>query len=362
MKKYFVLSTFFLLCMQMKAQEIQTVVLGDIPLSEQFRSGVTELNIIGNPTNQDIEYLRDKVMGDLSVLNLKDAVIDTLHQNELDLWTAGIYGYSNHLDVYLPSCLSYMEQHSLKGGICLTQNGGRTERSLTAFITGYSPVFSSNTIGCDIEVSEGNDCCIQCKDENRNVYITSSKGDTLFYITYNDVDRIDIPEGVETLSEGLFNGMILVDGAIINFPSTLGFVGKKAFAGFWRLELDCECPKYEYVSYFICMSVQPPKMHPLSIDDRDFPAISSCALFVPDESVEAYQEADGWNKFALIKGISEFGRKQSDSSNKQTTDIKLLSTDNKKIETRPVRLKKNNAGGFDLEVRSKNGEWKTVLP
>ncbi len=146
-------------------------------------------------------------------------------------------------------------------------------------------------------------------DDYGNQFVVSSKGDTLLHIIYNvAAGVIDIPEGVAILGENLFYGMELGDGTIIHLPSTLVSVGKNALAGFWRLKPDCKCPEYEYDAYFTCAAVQPPTMHELALEDEEFPVVSRCALFVPDESVEAYRQAEGWRKFAAIRGISEFER------------------------------------------------------
>ncbi len=335
------------------------VYAGETPISEQIpEAGLENLmsvKLIGKPTKADMVYLRDRIAGYLSVLDLKDAVIDTLCENDLDLSVNNLRGYgnSNHLEVYLPVRLKYVERNSLVGG----STGEGKLRNLFAFITGYSPVFSSNEVGCFVSVAEGNEYCVQFEDGFESRFTASANRDTIFYIRLYEYGwgRIEIPEGVATFAEGLLKDMLLTDGTIINLPSTLVSIGKNALADFLVERPTCICPYYEYMVYFTCAAVQPPTMNELALGGSG----SHYALFVPDENVEAYRQAEGWSKFAAIRGISEFDRCIIDPYD----DIQLLPADEKaKTETRPVRLKENNAGGFDLEVRDKKGVWKTVLP
>lgn len=103
----------------------------------------------------------------------------------------------------------------------------------------------------------------------------------------NSLSSVTLNEGLTSIGGGAFVRCYPL--ANITIASTVTSIGQGAFYG---------CSSMQYA---ICLPTTPP-----ALGDNAFSASSTYPIYVPDESVLAYQVADGWSVYSSrIKGISE---------------------------------------------------------
>lgn len=98
---------------------------------------------------------------------------------------------------------------------------------------------------------------------------------------------ITLPEGVTTLGTECFR---LSRIRYLVLPSTISSLGP-------------ECLKpVDYCSYIVFKSTNPP-----SLNANAFGLPSSCKIYVPDDSIDAYKTATNWSTWASrIRPLSEY--------------------------------------------------------
>lgn len=94
------------------------------------------------------------------------------------------------------------------------------------------------------------------------------------------ISSLDIPEGLTTLETNAFSNMKEVTE--INLPSTLETIGAPLFMNDSRL------------AKVTCKAVTPPACEA----EYEYSIPTTCELYVPRNSVEAYKTANEWNKFS----------------------------------------------------------------
>jgi len=118
-----------------------------------------------------------------------------------------------------------------------------------------------------------------------------------------------IPDGVETVGAGAFNGCTEVTSVIL--PSSVVTID---YAAFWNCQLQSVtipakvdsigiitfgyCPLTSVINY----SEKPQKLHSDSIAFEGVD-LSSCTLYVPKKSIAAYKAANLWKDFGSIQAI-----------------------------------------------------------
>lgn len=101
------------------------------------------------------------------------------------------------------------------------------------------------------------------------------------------LDGVILPSTLTTIGSGAFQYDHSLSSIVI--PSSVTSIGVSAFDGCYGLE------------YVICESVSPP-----TLGANSFNNTNNCPIYVPDNSVLAYQTAINWMGYsARIKGISE---------------------------------------------------------
>jgi hypothetical protein len=168
-------------------------------------------------------------------------------------------------------------------------------------------------------------------------------GDSAFLMCIN-LTSIIIPEGTNSIGEGAFK--YCVNLTSVSIPTNVNSIGSDAFG---------VCVKLDSVYVYSSTPVD------LSLSSSVFESISStCKLFVPAGSKEAYQNAYQWKDFKQIIDM--------------TTGLQSIGKSNIKIETNNGKLIINNAesgnvvqlysaSGFKIkEQRVENSQTSFSLP
>lgn len=160
---------------------------------------------------------------------------------------------------------------------------------------------------------------------------SSSTAPWHFYRSY--IKRAKLSEGIFTIGNYAFNDLPLLEN--VNIPTSVKEVGKFAFANTpvyndvhnwynnslyldnWLIEATEVVGSYSIpentvgiandafrtsleLTSLTCLALDPPTVTDFSFYGVNQPA---CTLYVPEESVEAYQTADVWKDFGSIKSI-----------------------------------------------------------
>lgn len=103
------------------------------------------------------------------------------------------------------------------------------------------------------------------------------------------IDTIQFPDNVETIGEGVLSGCDKLDAIVI--PRKTVSIGEHAFAGCSSL------------TYLRCDAVDPP-----AVPENAFDGLNgdNFTIVVPEQSVEKYRTAPGWNKFQRFAAYKNF--------------------------------------------------------
>ena len=145
----------------------------------------------------------------------------------------------------------------------------------------------------------------------------------------NSVTNISIPEGVTSFGIAAFFACSMTSVII---PSTVAHIDTVAFG---------TCPLTSVYNY----AVEPQAIN-AELDVFSGVDLSSCALYVPAESVKDYQAADIWKDFGTFIPM------QAEEVTEPITDVETQPEDNSVVVTWPVV---ESADTYTLEIK-KNGE------
>ncbi|MBO5880293.1 MAG: hypothetical protein J6Q57_01400 [Paraprevotella sp.] len=272
-------------------------------LEDYDKGSISYLSITGKLSEDDYAYFRGSLLQKLDVLDLKYAEIDSLPDNVF---------YSSQKttisQIILPRNLKYVGDK----GFVYPLNASYV-------ITGQFPQLGNNMyyepngrIGiANLKISKDN---IYCKEvemlhkfydgELINIRCICSSDTTILY--YQDV-RGGIPnvmEGVRIISSNVFENRMVGEGDVTYLPSTLDSIGDRAFYNINMIISTCCGPGK---SHLACKAVNPPKLgkEVFKIEHSGYYTLHAY-LYVPDESVELYKEADGWKNFVEIRPLGRY--------------------------------------------------------
>ena len=151
-------------------------------------------------------------------------------------------------------------------------------------------------------------------------------GSAAFFHTY--IESIIVPEGVTEIGGWAFSECYSLNK--IELPSTLKSIGNSAFKETY------------YIDTLICKAVVPPAMGELPV----FEGLKKerTSLFVPEKSIELYQEADQWKEFGQILPINNGPRKDNAKNGKiggrpTPTQWNMLEVETKEMDGTPTILR-----------------------
>ena len=246
-------------------------------LTDEQKQSVTHLTVTGTLQEEDYAYLRAGLLGQLAELNLRDADIDTIPAHAFD---CELFLPPRDAKTILPVRLKHIADYGL-----------HVRANYTFVLTGKYPTLGNNVYGnthdsfVDIVLSEDND---RYKHYDEGIY--SLDGDTLFRTTYGS---IGIRDGVRVIYSNAFeNGFIYSTGSI---PATVDSIGDRAFANVIDMGIWGEGNP---IPYLLCLAAIPPRL------GKDvFLNCSQQTVYVPDESIDLYMEAEGWKDMKFL-GLS----------------------------------------------------------
>lgn len=103
----------------------------------------------------------------------------------------------------------------------------------------------------------------------------------------SNLSSVTFSEGLTSIGEGAF--MECDSLTSVTLPSTVTYIGTSAFSSL-----------HSSMTEFTCLATVPPTIH-----DSTLYLTNNCQIYVPDESVLAYQVADGWKTHSSrIIGLS----------------------------------------------------------
>jgi len=160
---------------------------------------------------------------------------------------------------------------------------------LTSIDVASDNIFYSSLAG--VLYNKDKTTLIACPPSKKSVSIPNSVtsiGDNAFFST--GLTSIEIPNSVTIIGNSAFRGTGLTS---IVIPNSVVSIGNSAFSNCTGL------------SSIICNSILPPDIGYRSF----FKESSAIPLYVPDESVSAYQSATGWKDFMEIRPLSALNTK-----------------------------------------------------
>ncbi len=299
-------------------------------LTNEQRRSIIQLKIQGNINDEDIKVIRDQMLV-LETLDLSETNIMSLPNNAfcynnhscgkytlkkvvlpdtcVKIGDYAFYGCINLEEVYAPSVTSigiyafyycsYIQQ--------LTINGACEQ--------GTSGCFNSPIVNLTISDSSTHaNCSTWCMPYN--VHLPSSitsvsknfaytlqsitfdkdyKCNMLPGLTGTNIEEIEIPKSVEHLS-------LQSSGSNLSYCTRLTtvIIPKNSLITYFPEGAFTSCPS---LKTFICNIPTPPVL----ISNKPFEntPISTCTLYVPKESINAYSSASIWKNFGVILPIEE---------------------------------------------------------
>lgn len=269
-----------------------SVKCGETPLESLLTDGqkkaVTHLTVTGVLLDEDYKYLREKLFGQLKELNMRDADIDTIPEGAFSKKYDINY---NVVNVNLPSSLVHLSDCSLASSGTI---------HATFFITGRYPSVGRNVNR--ISWDEGRSYLYASEDneyiEYYNSCLYSVGKDTLY--RYCDEGFNEIYSTTKVISGKAFE--YCFSGSDLVLPETIDSIGDYAFANF---EFIITTGIHDKDPLFKCFAETPPKMGK-DVFKGFCSHVYGLNVFVPDESVELYKNAPGWenmNVQPLTSGI-----------------------------------------------------------
>lgn len=139
--------------------------------------------------------------------------------------------------------------------------------------------------GCpNLEYIDASECSYLADDEG--VLYDKDMSELKIYPIKKKNEKYVIPEGVRKILHYAFWETQIVE---LDIPSSIQVVG-----GF---------DNAPYLKTIVVRAINPPSLFINSVDTR---VLRECTIYVPEESIEAYQQHKDWGKFNKIKGIGEY--------------------------------------------------------
>ena len=290
MKKMITFIALAFMALSMTAQESTTVTvhvdgirLEDL-LTDEQKAGVTNLKITGSLAEEDYAYLRNSLFLQLDTLDLLDADIDTIPSNVFNWNRTGVY--TADFRVILPKALRHLAGYSLNMG----------DASIVFELTGPFPTLGKYVY----EGESGSRSRIEPSADNvayktTPIYMYSADGTVLYFADFNRM--YESPQyGVRIIYQNAFEDC-WTSGKFI-LPASVDSIGDRAFADF---QMPIPTGHYDPPK-FICEAVTPPRLGKDVFLNVGYDSGRPFEIYVPDESVELYRNADGW-KDMVIWGI-----------------------------------------------------------
>ena len=290
MKKMITFIALAFMALSMTAQESTTVTvhvdgirLEDL-LTDEQKAGVTNLKITGSLAEEDYAYLRNSLFLQLDTLDLLDADIDTIPSNVFNWNRTGVY--TADFRVILPKALRHLADYSLNMG----------DASIVFELTGPFPTLGKYVY----EGESGSRSRIEPSADNvayktTPIYMYSTDGSVLYFADFNRM--YESPQyGVRIIYQNAFE-YCWTSGKFI-LPASVDSIGDRAFADF---QMPIPTGHYDPPK-FICEAVTPPRLGKDVFLNAGYDSGRPFEIYVPDESVELYRNADGW-KDMVIWGI-----------------------------------------------------------
>ncbi len=198
--------------------------------------------------------------------------------------------------------------------------------TLPSNLVGYSDgVFAEciNLENVNLQANDNSDFVVEGR------YVLNKTKDELLECLpcIDDVVGYDIPYGIKYVHDYAFSGMYLYEQ--LSIPSTVERIGKYAFNRCFDL------------THTFVYAQQPPVIEDSAIDDLD---LSLRTLHVPNGTLELYQNADGWKKYA--GNIVEFDAEEHNDG--------ILETIGKTVA--------GNGPVYDIQGRKIISDYKKALP
>ena len=308
MKKMITFIALAFLALSMTAQESTTVTvhvdgsrLEDL-LTDEQKADVTNLKITGSLAEEDYAYLRNSLFDRLDTLDLLDADIDTLpaHAFHCTLHTPK----ENGRRVLLPKKIKHLSDYSLSvecvgrynvtGFECIFELAGKYP-TLGRFVYNGRDWYVQNERVTRVVPSIGNK---YCKYDDGRVY--SKDGTVLYFspISYYEAGTYSYlaKDGTRTIYANCYEGMLMSGKLII--PESVDSIGDRAFANVRMVYYTGA----GWLPYLICEATVPPRLGKDVFFNQTSHGILE--IYVPDESVELYRNAEGWKEFMSILGLS----------------------------------------------------------
>lgn len=163
-----------------------------------------------------------------------------------------------------------------------------------------------------VRISEITDTPGECDDELRTLiekkmtsYTVPSYVDTIgSFVFYNcvNLESITIPDSVTHIGYSSFRGCASLTS--IDIPSSVTTIGSQAFRNCTSLTsvtIGSGVTEIQMYAFYGCSSLASITVNaetPPTLGTRSFDNTNDCPIYVPAESVDAYQTANGWKTYA----------------------------------------------------------------
>ena len=173
----------------------------------------------------------------------------------------------------------------MKNVICYTSTDGKVVAPYKADAFGSTIISNEYLDECGVIVFDGDvteigEHAFEARSRLSSIRLpdsVTSIGDYSFF-NCRDLSTITIPSTVTHIGEAAFYWCLGL--TIFEIPSSVKYIGPEAL-------YNCSG-----LSYIICLATTPPAI------ELSFDVYSNCPIYVPSESVEAYQAAESWSRYA----------------------------------------------------------------